>query len=300
MISRQVTESWIDRMAPRPNLLWRGEWRGGHIEPQRFLFDHELVFVTKGSCEIQIEEERFDAGAGEFFIVPPGKCHVSAAGPTGVFRLCVHFDWDGPDRPPHRAAWSYFPARPKASELVLAPAGIPRTILRGNFPLSGSIVALLETLFIRWSLPEPLERSLCRPVLHEILIRLFANEVRPRNPAGADWMAYTVKDLLDRSEDASVGVQDLLRSLGFSYEHLCRSFRRTFGLTPTGYRNARRLEKAKTLLGDPRMTIAEVACQSGFTEPCYFSRQFRRRNGMSPQEWRRVLLGHREGLTPPS
>ncbi len=81
-------------------------------------------------------------------------------------------------------------------------------------------------------------------------------------------------------------LQTLLPKLGFSYAHLCRLFQKKFGVTPGDYRNSIRLEHAKTLLRDPHLTVAEVAYQSGFDDPAYFTRLFRRRNGAPPSALR--------------
>lgn len=53
--------------------------------------------------------------------------------------------------------------------------------------------------------------------------------------------------------------------------------------------NATRLERASDLLGDPRgasLSIAEIAYRTGFLDPGYFTRLFRKRFGITPREWR--------------
>ncbi|MEL1250927.1 helix-turn-helix domain-containing protein [Aurantiacibacter gilvus] len=53
--------------------------------------------------------------------------------------------------------------------------------------------------------------------------------------------------------------------------------------------NAMRLERASDLLADPRarsLPVADVAYRSGFLDPGYFTRLFRKRFGITPSEWR--------------
>ena len=53
--------------------------------------------------------------------------------------------------------------------------------------------------------------------------------------------------------------------------------------------NATRLDRASDLLTDPRsrnLAISDVAWRSGFLDPGYFTRQFRKRFGVTPREWR--------------
>ncbi len=65
-------------------------------------------------------------------------------------------------------------------------------------------------------------------------------------------------------------------------------------LAPTGASfvqrlNAARLDRAADLLAAPRtaaLPMAEIAWRSGFLDPGYFARLFRRRFGVSPTDWR--------------
>ncbi|WEK48006.1 MAG: AraC family transcriptional regulator [Candidatus Andeanibacterium colombiense] len=53
--------------------------------------------------------------------------------------------------------------------------------------------------------------------------------------------------------------------------------------------NATRLERAADMLADQRaqgLSIGEVAYRSGFLDPGYFARLFRKRFGITPREWR--------------
>jgi AraC-like DNA-binding protein len=58
------------------------------------------------------------------------------------------------------------------------------------------------------------------------------------------------------------------------------------GLTFSTIKASCRLDHARALLSDPRLSIAEVAARSGFSDPTTFSRAFRRWNGVAPGRWR--------------
>jgi len=100
-------------------------------------------------------------------------------------------------------------------------------------------------------------------------------------------LAYAVKELLDqRQPDAQVGIQALLKTLGFSYAHLARQFQSTFGQSPLSYVNTRKLERARLLLDDPRVSIQEASDDAGFNDVSYFIRSFRKHFGRTPAEYR--------------
>lgn len=70
---------------------------------------------------------------------------------------------------------------------------------------------------------------------------------------------------------------------GVSERHLERLFRRTLGCTPTRYYLDLRLRRARTLLGQTRMPVMEVALACGFATPAHFSRAYRGHFGHAPR-----------------
>ena len=58
------------------------------------------------------------------------------------------------------------------------------------------------------------------------------------------------------------------------------------GVSPGGLISQLRLEKAKSLLAMTDLPIGEVGNLAGYADGAYFSRIFKRRAGMTPQQWR--------------
>ncbi len=69
--------------------------------------------------------------------------------------------------------------------------------------------------------------------------------------------------------------------------HFCRFFKGAVGKTPIEYLNEFRIEKATVFLAKTDDSIATVAKNCGFDDINYFSRTFKRINGISPTEYRR-------------
>ena len=286
-----------DRLSPQLNMVWRGRWKSNFVEPARYLFDHELVLVTEGSCVVQIGETRYELNAGHYIIVPPDTYHATTTR-RGVYRQCIHFDWERTHPNPPQPLFCYAPERPAKKEIRRCPAYVPRQAFIGSFASIPAIPPLLETLFHRTQTQRRIDRALARATLLEILVLLLTP---PEQEARAHDLgrehAYIVRNLLDQQDGDSI--QDLLKSTGFSYPHLCRLFHATFGLTPVAYRNALKLERAKALLAHSQMTVAEIAYEVGFKDPGYFTRQFRKQNKISPSEARLSALGTGEVLRSP-
>src|SRR5215469_12790743 len=81
----------------------------------------------------------------------------------------------------------------------------------------------------------------------------------------------------------------LARSVRLSAYHFCRAFKRSFGVPPHRYHNARRIEHAKTLLAQPARSVTEIALKVGFSETSSFTAAFRKATGTTPTAYRRSL-----------
>jgi len=64
-------------------------------------------------------------------------------------------------------------------------------------------------------------------------------------------------------------------------------FREVVGDSPSRYLTGLRMDQAKQLLGDGRLSVGEVALRLGYGSDVAFSRAFRRHTGTSPATWRR-------------
>ena len=77
--------------------------------------------------------------------------------------------------------------------------------------------------------------------------------------------------------------RDIERRLLINYDYANRIFKKYLGLSIMQYRNRLRINMAKTLLG--RQTPEEIATLVGFENVYYFSRCFKRYEGISPREF---------------
>src|SRR5215471_1967970 len=71
-----------------------------------------------------------------------------------------------------------------------------------------------------------------------------------------------------------------------SPSRFCREFKAAFQVTFVEYLASYRMEQAKRLLANPSMPVADVAAAVGFNDPSYFTRVFRKQEGVSPSEYR--------------
>ncbi len=100
-----------------------------------------------------------------------------------------------------------------------------------------------------------------------------------------------VLDFIEANLHASIGLDDLAQAAGLSPNHFLRVFKLATGETPYHYLRTRRLERARTLLAENTMPLAELALECGFANQAHFTAAFSRELGISPGRYRRAVRG---------
>ena len=86
----------------------------------------------------------------------------------------------------------------------------------------------------------------------------------------------------------SFTVELLAKKMTMSKSQLLRKLKALTGLSPKQLIQQVRLKKAKELLKNPTLSIADVAYAVGFTDPNYFSKVFKKEVGMKATVFRKV------------
>lgn len=98
-----------------------------------------------------------------------------------------------------------------------------------------------------------------------------------------------VIEMLKTRYREDISLQDMATTIGVTTNHLCRLFHRVYGTTPLKYLTHLRLNMAKYhLSSSAAWRIKDVATAVGFKDPSYFCAVFKKAEGMTPEEFRRV------------
>lgn len=104
-----------------------------------------------------------------------------------------------------------------------------------------------------------------------------------------DWSLYfyrKVTDFMQSHLAEKISLAMIATELGMSQYHFCRLFKQTTGTTPHQYLIQLRLERAKHLLKNTKLTINEIADECGFANPSHLAKHLRRDTGLSPKRFR--------------
>jgi len=99
---------------------------------------------------------------------------------------------------------------------------------------------------------------------------------------------YQVKEYLDSHFLDKIVLEDLARLFFVDKFYLSRIFKEAYGVTIMTYVEQKRITKAKSLLRFTDMTMDEIAGQVGMGNGNYFSRRFKKIEGMSPGHYRKL------------
>ncbi len=86
--------------------------------------------------------------------------------------------------------------------------------------------------------------------------------------------------------DPKIHMAQVAKHFNVSPNHFSTIFRQEIGETFRDYLNNLRISYAKELLRTTNLKCAEVAYQSGYNDPHYFSAFFKKKTGMTPQQFR--------------
>lgn len=250
----------------------------GRAMPQRTVYDYELEYLVKSDGGIYVDGRLYPFKAGEMSLRRPGQV-VRGVAPYACYTLCV--DMLGNDK---RAADYEFGSPEEAQSDYRNPllqAMPPRLKLKKPELVEGLIRRIQE--HIRPG--EEADAFACKASLSLLLSEIFLETAQAaENPIPPAVRA--ARDRIQQCFDQPLAVEELIGDSGLSKAYFHRSFQRMAGVSPGGLISRLRLEKAKSLLAMTDLPIAEVGNLAGYADGAYFSRIFKRRTGMTPQQWR--------------
>ncbi|PQP82355.1 hypothetical protein C0Q44_12930 [Paenibacillus sp. PCH8] len=156
-----------------------------------------------------------------------------------------------------------------------------------DFPVTGKlnissnardIQELMDTLFHEQHSDLEMENTSRKHQVHLLLIQLMIHSKQSASPVADMDLAL---DYMTHHYMKEIRVDQLARMAGLSVNHFIRTFKRQLNMTPIEYVLKQRMAKAKQLLFSSDK-IKEIAEQVGYKDEHYFSRVFKKNEGIAP------------------
>jgi AraC family transcriptional regulator len=216
----------------------------------------------------------------------------------GPGRLCSLPDWHESRwyvRDPLRLVHLYFMPEHLTRRAVVELDREPRELMlqdRTYFD-DPQLARLCESLLeVPWQGADNLLRA--NEVAHETLSNLLQGQcaLRPgqRLKGGlAPHLRRRLADYIEAHLHEPLTLGLLAGLVNLSEFHLARMFRISFGMPPSGWIAARRIDRAKALLKADVLPLQQVADLCGYADLSHFSHRFRAAVGVPPGLYRRIL-----------
>jgi len=216
----------------------------------------ELVYCTGKSGEFVFEDFSLPYGVGDIVVIPPDVPHknISEGGFTNIHLNIV--------------------------ETTLAFR--QPVLIRDD--VNHSLLHLFSNAYFLFS-GDPERRAALIGAYGNLIVRsLTLNQaVDPKNQVTEE----IEQSIVQNYADINYELDAVLHGYPYSYDYLCKIFRKEVGMTPHKYLTSLRLQAAADMLCSDYNNgrITEIAHLCGFRDSLYFSRLFKKRYQVSPKEY---------------
>ncbi len=95
---------------------------------------------------------------------------------------------------------------------------------------------------------------------------------------------------MEQNLDKKLSLDDIANEAGYSPSYLTTIFRKITGYSPLSYFSHLKISKACEYLDFSKFKIKEISFMMGYSDPYYFSKDFQKKIGMSPRNYRKRVI----------
>ncbi|MBW6536461.1 MAG: AraC family transcriptional regulator [Mariniphaga sp.] len=232
--------------------------------------DNLLAYCTKGEGIVLLAGEQVPVSGDQFFIVSGGETfkYYSVLNTKSRF-LIARFDGKI--------------ARQLSHEF---------SIVRNLVPSVNNMVANREMLFdeIFNNLSKGFHNQNIEYVNfcfgHLLATFIYANRTSDDLADESSPAVRRAIHFLEKNLHKKITLQQIANEAGFSPTYFTTLFRKETNYAPLSYFSHLKVLKACEFLDYTRMKVKEVSFQLGYSDPYYFTRDFKKKMGMSPRQYR--------------
>jgi AraC-like DNA-binding protein len=258
--------------------------------PLRRIYDFELLYVMEGRMTAELNGLDYPLSSGDLLFIPAGVPHkLNIESKHGLF-LGIHFDFFDEFFIEEDEEIIVDEAAPRA-DLFCKEAVIPGKRLLSAKPVrrpDAALVQDMKRMIEEHERRRPDTDTMCKAIMLQILLKLYrmdeaeteekSFQMRQRMDILADW--------IDEHYAEPCSNQELSRMISFHEDYMIKQFKVAYGMTPNKYLQTVRHRHAKALLLESDQSIEAIGEAVGYGDIYYFSRIFRKWEGISPRDYR--------------
>ncbi len=262
-----------EQIAPEPD----GRGTQAYVEPNA---DHALIFVLHGqdktwNARIDGRPFRMAVLADAILFAPAGTGSewYTASGTSRFLHMSIEPGWFA------RLAEEADEPVPDQVSAFAAGTADPRVV---------RTLRLLHRGLVEDGAPDRLLTDQARLAIGHGLLGFLggARRERSRPYALAPVRTARVKAWIEENLDRGISLDDIAAVARLSRFHFVRAFREETGMSPYRWLTHRRCERAKRLMVETNLSLADVAVACGFAHQAHFTNAFHRTVGTTPGRWR--------------
>jgi AraC-like DNA-binding protein len=230
---------------------------------------------------------------GHGYVVVNGKkSHLQAGELLIIPRNSPHTYWAAEDRP-----WSIYWMHFRGEDSSYYVDRIPNVAE----PIAYDKAARIEVERLFRDCLDTLEGGYTMPTLiyaaqsakHILSVLLFRNSAMPmkQRATGQRLNSDAIIEYMRSRLSEPVRLEEFAREAGLSVSHFSELFREQVHQSPLSYFTQLKIRTACRLLDLSGKSIKVVAVETGYSDPYYFSRVFKKVMGISPEKYRAIKKG---------
>ncbi len=265
--------------------------------------------VVQGRCHIAFDSGvSVDLNPGDLILIPRGRAHLLAdqagreAAPLEEVMARVGYDrqgvfaiGEGDPNASTQMICGHFGFRHRAEHPLLEALPdyfVTSAAMRARQPWLDEILRLVAQRMLSGEIGSEASATRLSEVVFIELLRLgFGQDARLQalQSAFTDHQIGRALKMIHAEPAGDWTVERLAREVGMSRSRFAERFALLIGAGPMHYLADWRLQKALCLLENARLSVQQVAAESGYRSPAAFTRAFTGKFGQSPSDFRRAL-----------
>ena len=261
---------------------------------ERMLYDYELLYIKSGKVTITVENNRYDAAAGDFFLFKPGQPHSFTVHDELLVQPHIHFDlvYQGETSMQTPISWKHTD-RMSEAEKSLIQEDISSIFFK-DFPSHFRFQNPVYMEQLLYDVISAYQQPNLFPEIHvaSCFLRMWEyllSEIywqRAEHVNICKERADNIRLYLEHNASHRVSLDELSHWFHIDKSYISRIFKSAYGISPIQYQLLFRLSKAKELLRYTNISIGAISEQLGFSSQQDFCRTFQRLEGISPSVFR--------------